>query len=81
MCEIFGSFATYLKYAFLGDNNSYAVIISAFLNEMEEEKMLSILREHKNVIGWTISDIKRISPTMCMHKILLEENSKLVVQP
>ncbi|XP_052291919.1 uncharacterized protein LOC127900755 [Citrus sinensis] len=27
-------------------------------------------------IGWTIADIKRISHSMCMHRILLEEESK-----
>lgn len=28
------------------------------------------------MIGWTIADIKRISPSMSMHRILLEEGSK-----
>ena len=28
------------------------------------------------VIGWTIVNIKEISPPMCMHYILLEEGSK-----
>src|SRR5215470_19883733 len=70
-----------LKYAFLEDNHSYPVIISSFLNELEEEKLLRVLREHRTAIGWRISDLKGISPTMCMHKILLEENCKPVVQP
>ena len=35
-----------------------------------------MLREHKTTIGWTIADIKGISPSMCMHRILLEEGSK-----
>ncbi|CAL9021131.1 unnamed protein product, partial [Prunus brigantina] len=30
-------------------------------------------RDHKNAIGWTIADIKGISPTMCMHRILMED--------
>jgi hypothetical protein len=37
---------------------------------------LDILREHKEVIGWTIEDIKGISPLLVMQKIHLEENSK-----
>ena len=51
------------------------------MSKLEEEKFLRVLREYTTTIGWTISDLKRISPTMCMHKILLEENSKHVVQP
>jgi hypothetical protein len=27
-------------------------------------------------IGWTLADIKGISPSMCMHHKLLEENAK-----
>ncbi|XP_022869570.1 uncharacterized protein LOC111388972 [Olea europaea var. sylvestris] len=43
---------------------------------MEEETLLKVLRENKMAIGWTITDIKGISPSMCMHKILMEENCK-----
>lgn len=35
-----------------------------------------MLREFKSAIGWTIADIKGISPSFCMHKILLEDDSK-----
>lgn len=38
-----------------------------------------VLREHKSAIGRTIADIKGISPSICMHKILMEENFKLIV--
>ena len=38
--------------------------------------MLRVLREHKNAIGWTLVDIMGIHPSMCMHRILLEDNSK-----
>ena len=31
---------------------------------------------HKNALGWTIADIKGISPLICTHKIYLEENAK-----
>ncbi|CAL8083941.1 unnamed protein product [Prunus armeniaca] len=40
----------------------------------KEEKLLKILRQHKATIGWTIADIKGISPSKCMHHILLEDN-------
>jgi hypothetical protein len=31
---------------------------------------------HKNALGWTIADIKGISPLICIHRIYLEENAK-----
>ena len=50
------------------------------LSGSEEEKLLRILREFKASIGWTIADIKEISPSYCQHKILLEEGSKPIVE-
>lgn len=41
---------------------------------MEEERLFRVLKEKKTVIRWTIEDIKGISPSLCMHKILMEEN-------
>jgi hypothetical protein len=38
--------------------------------------LLEVLREHKEAIGWTIEDIKGISPSVVMHKIHLVENAK-----
>ena len=31
---------------------------------------------HKNALGWTIADIKGISPLICTHMIYLEKNAK-----
>ncbi|XP_071940716.1 uncharacterized protein [Coffea arabica] len=46
----------------------------------EEEKLIRVLREHKEAIDWTIADIKRISPSICMHRIRFEEYAKPVRQ-
>ncbi|XP_070051101.1 uncharacterized protein [Nicotiana tomentosiformis] len=35
----------------------------------------------QKILGWTIADIKRISPAICMHKILMENDYKPIVQP
>nr|XP_027071856.1 uncharacterized protein LOC113696676 [Coffea arabica] len=70
----------HLKYAFLGEKDTFSVIFNAALNEKQLDKLLRVLRKHLKAIGWTISDIKGISPTICMHRILLEENSKPVVE-
>jgi hypothetical protein len=66
---------------FLGERDEYPAIISANLSSLQEEKLLRILRQHKGAIGWSIEDLKGISPTFCMHKILMEDNHKPVVQP
>ncbi|XP_071921861.1 uncharacterized protein [Coffea arabica] len=70
----------HLKYAYLGDNETLPVIISSALSKTQEEKLIRVLREHKEVIGWTIADIKGISPAVCMHRIRLEEDAKPVRQ-
>jgi hypothetical protein len=47
------------------------VIISSDLIDAQDEELLGVLREHKEAIGWTIEDIKGISPSLVMHKIHL----------
>ncbi|KAM1624518.1 hypothetical protein ACFX2K_022689 [Malus domestica] len=67
---------SYLKYVFLGDDETLLVIISSTLTAQEEDKLVRVLKEYKTAIGWTLASIKGISPTICMHRILLEEGSK-----
>ena len=67
---------SHLKYAFLGVEDTFPVIISSFLKSDQENKLLEILRTHKTAIEWTIADIKGISPLTCTHKIHLEEDVK-----
>ena len=38
-------------------------------------------KKYKNAIGWAIEDLKGISPTVCMHKTIMEDDHKPVVQP
>ena len=47
---------------------------------MEEEKLLRVLRDHKQALGWSLADLKRIRPSMCMHRILLEDSHKPSVE-
>nr|XP_027118762.1 uncharacterized protein LOC113736005 [Coffea arabica] len=70
----------HLKYAYLGDNETLPVIISSALSKIQEEKLIRVLREHKEAISWTIADIKGISPAICMHRIRLEDDAKPVRQ-
>jgi hypothetical protein len=66
----------HLKYAYLGDGQALPVIIASELSLGEEEKLLRVLRDHKIALGWTIADIKGISPAKCMLRILLEDEAK-----
>ncbi|KAL4271413.1 hypothetical protein GQ457_13G016290 [Hibiscus cannabinus] len=68
-----------LKYVYLGNNKTLPVIISSKLQTDQEERLIATLRQHKEALGWTIADIKGISPTICMHKILLDEKHKPTV--
>ena len=71
---------SHLKYAYLGVASTIPVIISASLIELEEEKLLRVLRDHRNALGWSLADLKGIRPSMCMHRILLEEGYKPSVE-
>jgi hypothetical protein len=70
-----------LKYKFLGLAESLPVIIALDLVDAQDEELLDVLREHKEAIGWTIEDIKGVSPSLVMHKINLEENAKPSREP
>ena len=71
---------SHLKYAYLGITSTLPVIISASLTELEEEKLLRVLRDHKNALGWSLADLKGIRPSMFMHRILLEDGHKPSVE-
>ena len=71
----------HLKYAFLGVEETFPVIISPSLESDQENKLLEILRTHKTAIRWIIADIKGISPLICTHRIHLEEDVKPSRQP
>jgi hypothetical protein len=70
-----------LKYKYLDPNESLLIIISSDLDEAQEQELLNVLREHKEAIGWSIEDIKGISPTVVLHKIRLEENARTSREP
>ena len=70
----------HLKYEFLEPEKRKAVIILAALTEAEEQKLLVILRKYKEAIAWSIEDLKGISPSICMQKILLDDNAKTSIE-
>ncbi|KAI3806608.1 hypothetical protein L1987_22518 [Smallanthus sonchifolius] len=67
---------SHLKYAFLGDNDTLPVIIASNLEKAQEQALLKVLKANKEAIGWTIADLKGISPSIVMHKIITTEDAK-----
>ena len=68
-----------LKYAYLDEKEIYPVIINANLSKKEEERLLKTLKKHREAIGYTLDDLKGISPTLCQHKINMEPDAKPIV--
>ena len=64
-----------LKYAFLDHHCANPVIISSQLDQDQEERLLAVLRGRKEAIRWNLSDLKGIDPSLCTHRIFLEEDS------
>ena len=40
---------------------------------------MKTLKKHRAAIGYTLDDLKGISPTLCQHKINLEKDDKPVI--
>ena len=62
-----------LKYTFLGSNETKLMIISSRIDEAMEIKLLDMLKLNSEAFAWNIEDIKGTSPSIYMHKILMEE--------
>ena len=50
------------------------------MTESEEQELLETLRKYKEVIVRSIEDLKGISHSICMHKILLKDNAKTSIE-
>nr|GEZ56674.1 reverse transcriptase domain-containing protein [Tanacetum cinerariifolium] len=70
----------HLKYAFLGDNGKWLVIIAKDLSSNEKIALINVLKTRKKAIAWNLTDIKGIDPEFCLNKILLEEDYSPKVQ-
>ncbi|RDX72220.1 hypothetical protein CR513_48321, partial [Mucuna pruriens] len=60
---------SHLKYAYLDAEQ-----------QLPEERLLHVLRQHKKAIGWKLSDLPIINLSICMHKILMEEEAQPIRQ-
>ncbi|RDY10502.1 Retrovirus-related Pol polyprotein from transposon 17.6, partial [Mucuna pruriens] len=69
-------FPNHLKYAYLDSEQQLPVIIANNLRQEQEEKLLGVLRQYEKAIGWKLLDLPGIIPSICMHRILMEEEVK-----
>src|SRR6185312_8554981 len=60
-----------LRYAFL-NSDVEPVIISDKLSNEETNKLIAVLEKHRSVLGYTLQDLKGISPALCTHRIPLD---------
>jgi hypothetical protein len=64
-----------LKYMFLHGNQETLVIISGKLSEVETQQLITILETYRSVLGYSLQDLKGISPTFCTHGIPIEPDA------
>ena len=70
-----------LKYFFLNDNRETPVIVSGKLSQDETHKLVAILERHESTIGYSLQDLKGISPTLCTHRIPIDPDSSPSREP
>ncbi|XP_074314327.1 uncharacterized protein LOC141649539 [Silene latifolia] len=70
-----------LEYAYLDEAHSFPVIINADLLASQKEKLLKVLKENKKAIEYSLDDLTRIDPRVCMHRITLEDGFTPSAQP
>eukprot|EP00257_Ricinus_communis_P014953 XP_015572752.1 uncharacterized protein LOC107260991 [Ricinus communis] len=71
----------HLTYAYLDEAEELPVIIAAYLTLEKREMTLASLRKYPKAFAYKIADIPGINPSYCLHKILMEDNYRLVVVP
>nr|GEU40723.1 reverse transcriptase domain-containing protein [Tanacetum cinerariifolium] len=60
--------------------NKKSSIDEPYLKDEEKTALIKDLKSHKQALAWKLSDIKGINLKFCTHKILMEDDFKLVVQ-
>ena len=56
------------------------MIISSKLTQDQENLLVRMLKKRIRAIGWQIMDIRGISSSYCMHKILMEDGFRLTIE-
>ncbi|GJU53613.1 reverse transcriptase domain-containing protein [Tanacetum coccineum] len=69
-----------LEYVFLEEPSFLPVIVSSQLSKEKKNKLVFVLKKHKEAFVWKTTDIPGICPSFCKHKIQLLDDKKFVVQ-
>ena len=64
-----------LTYAFLNNDKDSPVIISDKLPLEESLRLLPVLEKHRSTFGYSLQDLKGISPALYTHRISTDPNS------
>jgi len=70
-----------LHYAFLNGDFETPVIISKKLSDEETAKLITVLEKHRLVFGYSLQDLKGISPTLYTHRIPIDPSSTSSREP
>jgi hypothetical protein len=65
-----------LQYVFLNGDHETPVIISGKLSKDETRRLVATLEKYRLVIGYSLKDLKGISPSLCTHRIPMEQEHK-----
>jgi hypothetical protein len=65
---------TSLRYAFLENDLDSPVIISYKLSQEQTLRLITILERHRSAFGYSLQDLKGISPVLCTHRIPIDPN-------
>jgi hypothetical protein len=67
-----------LHYVFLNGDRETLVIISDKLSKDETRRLVATLEKYRSVISYSLKDLKGISPSLCTHRIPMEQERKPV---
>jgi hypothetical protein len=67
-----------LQYIFLNGDRETPTIISDKPYHEETQKLVTTLEKYRSVIGYSLKDPKGISPSLCTHRIPMDQDNKPV---
>jgi hypothetical protein len=65
-----------LQCVFLIGDRETPVIISDKLSNDETQRLVATMKKYWSVTGYSLKDLKRISPSLCTHRIPMEQDHK-----
>ena len=65
-----------LNYALLNEEKAKSVIILSQLDKEQEKRLQEVLQRNEDTIGWTLTNLKGLDPSLCTHRIFLEDESR-----